>query len=585
MAPIMTNLSSVASEAMADPTIAMHHAAKENHVEDLLAAIHAGARINDCSGDLQRTALHAAAEKGILEAAKVLLAFGADPNLCDAEGRTASQIALNAGQPHIVFLLKARSNTKRIQSMPSRRRSSANTSRRAALVIGNAHYPYQTLTNAITDTQVIAATLESLRFEVFVGHDLTIRRLIDDFRKFVENLGREDFALVYFVGLAHRQGNRSLLCGVDRKFEATPSESLTLEAIIDTLLQRPGREEMADEVQGEKGASLVIIDACRDIRVGNHVEEVVPAIDRYTGQNTQYPFGGSSGRHTPQATLSGRATPIGAYTNGRRSPQRMLPSLADPRDGVGHGHSDPSDTPEGSYCRAKLPREVLPGLCIPDLRRAQRAAVLFSHTPSALLADELFDEQAGGALLRPLNHQLWQGRPMLSRAGSAASLRSPVSQAMSGIPSPTFGMTASNGFDMMAATASSGFGSAGAFEKYKRQVNPAVAECVRMGTHEQSKRCSISRRLVTPIQGATWPGVLGWDSMGETAKSFLPETLGVPEQAAAPSLFAYCVREALKGGAHLRYSVQRVAAKVLEDSGRRQKPCAVLSPGTELVLL
>ena len=52
-----------------------------------------------------KTALHYAAEKGLLELSRALLAHGADPKIVDSEGNTPATLAEKAGHKEIEKLL------------------------------------------------------------------------------------------------------------------------------------------------------------------------------------------------------------------------------------------------------------------------------------------------------------------------------------------------------------------------------------------------------------------------------------------------------------------------------------------------
>ena len=59
----------------------------------------------------KQTALHLASENGDVGCVEVLLAHGADPNACDAEGKTPLQLAVQSGYDDIVpHLLRGGAN-------------------------------------------------------------------------------------------------------------------------------------------------------------------------------------------------------------------------------------------------------------------------------------------------------------------------------------------------------------------------------------------------------------------------------------------------------------------------------------------
>ncbi len=76
---------------------------KENLALDLLAL--PGIRLS-AQDKMGKTALHHAAEKGLTDLAKALMAKGADLQRVDSQGNTASDLALKAGHLELAKLLR-----------------------------------------------------------------------------------------------------------------------------------------------------------------------------------------------------------------------------------------------------------------------------------------------------------------------------------------------------------------------------------------------------------------------------------------------------------------------------------------------
>lgn len=84
---------------------------------------------------------------------------------------------------------------------------------------------------------------------------------------------------------------------------------------------------------------------------------------------------------------------------------------------------------------------------------------------------------------------------------------------------------------------------------------------------EFSARNAMSRSLVCEIQGADWPGVVGWDSM-RSVKGDVDEHVG-----AKPSLFGRLLDRSLAANYKVGEALRHCSRCVHEYSGRVQKPC------------
>lgn len=90
---------------------ALHAAARAGHAEEAARLLEAGAFVDARIADTGETPLHWAAttpeESDALEVTRILLAGGARPELVDERGRTALDVAVEAGRTELTELLMA----------------------------------------------------------------------------------------------------------------------------------------------------------------------------------------------------------------------------------------------------------------------------------------------------------------------------------------------------------------------------------------------------------------------------------------------------------------------------------------------
>lgn len=89
----------------------LHWAARKGHMEFVLLLVERGAPVNATTDIQGFTPLHLACAAGSVRVATALLAAGAKVDTRDRRGRTASEVAVEAGESNIVELLRqTRSN-------------------------------------------------------------------------------------------------------------------------------------------------------------------------------------------------------------------------------------------------------------------------------------------------------------------------------------------------------------------------------------------------------------------------------------------------------------------------------------------
>lgn len=136
----------------------------------------------------------------------------------------------------------------------------AHADKRVAFLVGNANYEHApSLDNPIKDTELIAATLTELDFDVSVFSNLNRDQIGRELSIFLSNTEGADVTLFYFAGHGLQYDGENFLVGTDTKLETEfdiASEALNLSKVIE-LLERNSR------------AALIFIDACRDNPLAN----------------------------------------------------------------------------------------------------------------------------------------------------------------------------------------------------------------------------------------------------------------------------------------------------------------------------
>ena len=162
---------------------------------------------------------------------------------------------------------------------------------RKALVVGNAGYVDIALRNTINDAKGVAADLQELGFEVFLGTDLNRRSFEEIVRKFSDAIKPGDVAVFFYAGhgIQYQGENYMIPLDADIQHQADLQDrSISLRRIMGYLEAT------------ESSLNIIILDACRDN----------PFIETFRGSSR-----GSSGLaqvQGPRGTLLAYATRPGA---------------------------------------------------------------------------------------------------------------------------------------------------------------------------------------------------------------------------------------------------------------------------------
>lgn len=132
--------------------------------------------------------------------------------------------------------------------------ASAQGPSRVALLIGNSAYADAPLRNPLNDVREVAASLKTLGFEVTLRENLGSSEMREALRRFVLSARTAEVRLIYYAGHGLQLRGRSYLLPVGAKID---SETDVLEKTADA-------SELVEQLSAiDKGANLVIIDACR----------------------------------------------------------------------------------------------------------------------------------------------------------------------------------------------------------------------------------------------------------------------------------------------------------------------------------
>jgi uncharacterized caspase-like protein len=125
---------------------------------------------------------------------------------------------------------------------------------RVALLIGNAAYADAPLRNPLNDVRAVASSLKSLGFDVTTHENLRLGEMRESLRRFVLTARAADVRLIYFAGHGLQMRGRNYLLPIGARID---SETDVLERTADAT-------DLVEQLSAiEKGANLVIIDACR----------------------------------------------------------------------------------------------------------------------------------------------------------------------------------------------------------------------------------------------------------------------------------------------------------------------------------
>ena len=125
---------------------------------------------------------------------------------------------------------------------------------RLALIIGNSKYlDLPKLTNPINDARAVADTLRDLGFETTLVTDASEQGIRRAVRKFADQSGQADLALVYYAGHGAQVNGENYLLPVDMEVPHTEADielsSLKVDDVVNSL---------------RSTTKIVFLDACRD---------------------------------------------------------------------------------------------------------------------------------------------------------------------------------------------------------------------------------------------------------------------------------------------------------------------------------
>jgi hypothetical protein len=155
---------------------------------------------------------------------------------------------------------------------------------RLALVIGNAQYLHHgKLANPVNDATAIAASLETMEFEVFLVVDANQDSMQKSISGFLSKIEKGDTVLLYYSGHGLQFGSRNFLIPVDaniQRSQQVPEQTVSINDVL-TCMVLPG------EI-----TSILLLDACRN----------------WEGENLQSAGTGLSPLQAPNDVFIGYAT-------------------------------------------------------------------------------------------------------------------------------------------------------------------------------------------------------------------------------------------------------------------------------------
>ena len=132
----------------------------------------------------------------------------------------------------------------------------ADADKRVALVVGNSSYKFSQLDSPINDARMIAASLESLKFEVTLVEDADIKLLKNYVDKFTQSLkNSRATGLFYFAGHGVQNNGKNYILPVDAVVKSAgelESSSFDIQTLLDNFKT------------ANNGMNILILDACRD---------------------------------------------------------------------------------------------------------------------------------------------------------------------------------------------------------------------------------------------------------------------------------------------------------------------------------
>lgn len=126
---------------------------------------------------------------------------------------------------------------------------------RLALVIGNANYPSQRLSNPVNDANDVAAKLKTLGFDVLLLTDATKRQMEEKIQEFGAKAADYEVALFYYAGHGIQYKGRNFLIPVNVELNS-PSD-------IEYDCTEANRV-LAKMEEAQCQTNIVVLDACRN---------------------------------------------------------------------------------------------------------------------------------------------------------------------------------------------------------------------------------------------------------------------------------------------------------------------------------
>jgi hypothetical protein len=125
---------------------------------------------------------------------------------------------------------------------------------RLALVIGNGKYvDLPKLTNPINDARAVADTLRDLGFDVTLVTDVSEQSIRRAVRKFADQSGQADLALVYYAGHGAQINGENYLLPIDMEVPRTEADIELSGLKVDDLVNST-----------RSTTKIIFLDACRD---------------------------------------------------------------------------------------------------------------------------------------------------------------------------------------------------------------------------------------------------------------------------------------------------------------------------------
>jgi uncharacterized caspase-like protein len=182
---------------------------------------------------------------------------------------------------------------------------------RLALVIGNGAYKTTPLNNPVNDAKAMAATLETLGFEVMMMTDASLRQMQQAIIAFGQKIQNGGVGVFYYAGHGLQVKGRNYLVPIDANITSEPA--VRVEAIEVDLVT----EQMGD---AHNRVNIIILDACRD----NPFQEKLRG-----GSRGLAPIDASSGTLIAYATAPGSVAEDGRGANGLYT-EELLKALHEP---------------------------------------------------------------------------------------------------------------------------------------------------------------------------------------------------------------------------------------------------------------